>query len=90
MSPEILVEVGQTVLRTALIVGGPILAAAMAVGLAVSFLQTLTSIQEQTLTLVPKLVAVGVVLVLLSPWMLEHLTDLMVHILKTLPEYGRR
>jgi flagellar biosynthesis protein FliQ len=90
MSPEVLVEVGQSVLRTALYVGGPILAAAMIVGLAVSFLQTLTSLQEQTLTLVPKLIAVGVVLLVLSPWMLEHLTHMMVHILKHLPEYGRR
>jgi flagellar biosynthesis protein FliQ len=90
MTPEVLVEVGQSVMRTALVVGGPILAVSMAVGLAVSFLQTLTSLQEQTLTLVPKLVAIGVVLLLLSPWMLEQLTHMMVHILKSLPEYGRR
>lgn len=59
----------------ALIVGGPVIGASMAVGLLVSVIQVATQIQEMTLTFIPKLVVIFAVLVLLGPWMLGKLTE---------------
>ena len=57
----------------ALLLSGPLLAAALGVGLIVSVLQAVTSIQEQTLSFVPKLIAVGAVFLVLLSWMLQQL-----------------
>ena len=73
MSLEVVVEIYREMLRTAVIVAAPILGAAMLTGLAVSFLQTITSINEQTLTFVPKIGVIALVIGLLLPWILTHL-----------------
>ena len=53
----------------------PILLVSLVVGLAISIFQTVTSIQEQTLTFVPKIVCVFLALMLLGPWMMQELVD---------------
>ena len=69
-----------TILKKALItgvtVGGPILIISLVVGLIISIFQATTQIQEQTLTFVPKLIAIILVLVLGGPWMLNKLVML--------------
>jgi flagellar biosynthetic protein FliQ len=60
---------------TMLIVVGPILLIAMAIGLTISLFQTLTSMQEMTLTFVPKILVVYGSIILLLPFMIEHLTQ---------------
>lgn len=55
----------------------PVLLVSMIVGLVISFFQTLTSIQEQTLTFVPKLIAILLTLMLLGAWMLNQITGFM-------------
>ena len=55
----------------------PVLLVSMIVGLVISLFQTLTSIQEQTLTFVPKLIAILLTLMLLGPWMLNQITGFM-------------
>ena len=57
----------------------PILLAGMAVGLVISIIQSVTSIQEQTLTFVPKILAMLVVAVLLIPWIVQRLMEFTVH-----------
>ena len=54
---------------------GPILAVCLIVGLVVAVLQTVTQIQEMTLSFVPKLIGVGLVLVLGGPWMIHQFTN---------------
>lgn len=54
----------------------PIILVALAVGITVSLLQTVTSIQEQTLAFVPKLIAAGITMWFIAPWMLERLGGL--------------
>lgn len=56
-----------------LVLSAPVLLVAMVIGLVISILQATTSIQEQTLTFVPKIAAIMLVLVLLGGWMLGHL-----------------
>jgi flagellar biosynthetic protein FliQ len=68
--PQVL-EIGRELLYTVLLLALPTLAASLIVGLVVSVLQTVTSIQEQTLSFIPRLLVVGLVLALTMPWMLE-------------------
>lgn len=64
---------------------GPILLASLAVGLLVSMFQAATSIQEQTLTFIPKLVAIIVVLMIAGPGMLQMLIDYFQDLLRDIP-----
>ncbi|HSW10153.1 MAG TPA: flagellar biosynthesis protein FliQ [Bacillota bacterium] len=80
-----LLRVTQETLRTVLLIAGPVLAASLLVGLAVSLVQAATQIQEQTLTFVPKLLAVGITLALFGPWMLRTLVEFCRNLFLTLP-----
>jgi len=73
---------------TVLLVGGPILGVSLLVGLLVSIFQAMTQIQEQTLTFIPKVVAVVAVLLVLGPWMLSVLTAYSSNLLKQLASFG--
>jgi flagellar biosynthetic protein FliQ len=75
MSVETVVEIGQAAVRTTLLVAGPMLLAGMLVGLIISIFQAATQINEMTMTFVPKIVAVFVVLVLTLPWIINQLTS---------------
>ena len=85
MSLDFVVELYREMLRTAVVVAAPILGAAMITGLAVSFLQTITSINEQTLTFVPKILAIVGVVGLMLPWILTHLMNFLRLILTHAP-----
>lgn len=71
---EVLDIASQTI-YTIIIVSAPLLLVSLVVGLIVSIFQTVTSIQEQTLTFVPKILAVFVGLMLFGSWMLTRLTE---------------
>ena len=82
MSIAQVIEIGRDLLYTALLLALPALAASLIVGLLISILQTVTSIQEQTLSFVPRLLAAGLVLVLVMPWTMQvaiHFTMRMLH-----------
>jgi flagellar biosynthetic protein FliQ len=63
-------------LTTAFLVAAPILGVALVVGLGVSILQAVTQVQEMTLAFIPKLLAVGVLLLLLAPWIYDQMSGL--------------
>jgi flagellar biosynthetic protein FliQ len=67
-------------LMTILIVSAPLLGVAMIVGLIISIFQTTTSLQEQTLTFVPKIVAIFFVLIIFASWMIRTLVNYTNHI----------
>lgn len=71
MSMEQIIEIGRDLLYTALLLALPALAVSLVVGLVVSVLQAITSIQEQTLSFIPRLLAVGLVIVLAMPWTMQ-------------------
>jgi flagellar biosynthetic protein FliQ len=75
MSVETVVEIGQAAVRTALFVAGPMLLAGMLVGLIISIFQAATQINEMTMTFVPKIVTVFLVLVLSLPWIINQMTS---------------
>lgn len=73
MTDEMVINLGTEAIKTTIYLAGPLLAAAMGIGLVVSVLQAVTQINESTLTFIPKMVAVVLVLAIMSPWMLEVL-----------------
>ena len=75
MNQDTVVSLASQAMSVGLKVAGPMLLAALAIGLAVSIFQAVTQIQEQSLTLIPKIVGVAVVIVVLGPWMLGQLVS---------------
>jgi flagellar biosynthesis protein FliQ len=75
MNQDTVVNLASQAMSLALKVGAPLLIAALVVGVIVSVFQAVTQIQEQSLSLIPKIVAVAVVLVVLGPWMLGQLVS---------------
>jgi flagellar biosynthesis protein FliQ len=73
VTDEMVLSLGTDAIKTTIMLAGPLLAAAMAIGILVSLLQAITQINESTLTFIPKMVAVILVLVVMAPWMLEVL-----------------
>jgi flagellar biosynthetic protein FliQ len=89
MTEEMVMSIGAEAIRTTIYLCGPLLLAAMAIGIVVSVLQAITQINEATLTFIPKMVAVIVVLTIMAPWMLEVLENYAVTVLTTAGEIGR-
>jgi flagellar biosynthesis protein FliQ len=79
----------QRALYVTVMVGGPIIAVSMAVGLVISILQAATQINEATLTFVPKLIVVSLVLLLLGPAMAGQLTDFTRYVFQVASEVSR-
>jgi flagellar biosynthesis protein FliQ len=75
MNQDTVVNLASQAMGLGLKVAGPLLLAALVVGVLVSVFQAVTQIQEQSLSLVPKIVAVAVVIVVLGPWMLGQLVS---------------
>ena len=74
MTQEAILAIGQQAIVMMLLLGGPILVVSLVVGLLVSVFQAVTQINEQTLTFVPKIIAVLAILVVMGPWMLQIFT----------------
>jgi flagellar biosynthetic protein FliQ len=87
MGPDQAVEIMRKVLMEAMMLSAPLLVTAALVSLAVSLLQTLTSVQEQTMTAVPRLVVVFVVAVAVLPWMVHRLVSFTLHLLTGFHKY---
>ena len=75
MELGLVIQIGRELLFYAMLLSLPTVLVSMAVGLTISILQTVTSIQEQTLTFAPRIVAVGVTFMLTLPWVLEVLVQ---------------
>lgn len=75
MTPESVITIGQQAVEMTILVSAPLLLAALAVGLLVSIFQAATQINEMTLSFIPKLLVMFVVLVVAGPWMLNLLMD---------------
>ncbi len=75
MTPDLVAELLRQLLRQALMVSAPVLLAAVLLSFALSLVQTLTSLQEQSLTTVPRLAAVALILLAGMPWFLNRMAD---------------
>jgi len=75
MTPDLVAELMRQLMREALILAAPLLIAAAAISFVLSLIQTLTSLQDQSLTSVPRLGAIALILLVAMPWFLERLTE---------------
>lgn len=89
MGNELVVELSRRTLETAVWVAAPVLTVAVMVSLAVSLVQVLTSLQEMTLSTVPRLAAVGAACFLLMPWMVRHMAGFTVSMFSNFGHYVR-
>jgi flagellar biosynthetic protein FliQ len=86
MNPEFAVELLKAMIYQALAIAAPILLTAMVIGLCISLFQAVTTISEQTLTFVPKALAVIGVLLLLLPWIVRSLIEFTVSVIQKMPQ----
>ena len=75
MNPEMAIDIFKSVVMFALYIVAPFLIVTLVIGLVTSLLQSVTSIQEQTLTFAPKLIAISGLAILLAPWLLRTLSE---------------
>lgn len=87
MSSEFVLSLAEKGIYTVLLVTGPLLILALAVGLLVSIFQATTQIQEQTLAFIPKIVAVLVGLIVFGPWMLTRMVEFTMDIFQNLNQF---
>ncbi len=82
-----LIELGVETFKIALYLALPGLLAGMLIGLAVSIFQATTQINEMTLSFIPKIIGVVIVIVLTMPWMLNEMIDFSTHIFALIPTF---
>ncbi|MGM8211740.1 flagellar biosynthesis protein FliQ [Virgibacillus sp. W0430] len=87
MSSEFVMSLAEKGIYTILLVAGPLLILALAVGLIVSIFQATTQIQEQTLAFIPKIVAVLIGIVFFGPWMLSKMIEFTVEVYQNLNQF---
>ncbi len=87
MNQDLAVALSNDMLLTALTLSMPILGVALGVGLLISIFQVVTQIQEMTLTFVPKILAVGAVLLVFGHWMLTTLVNYATALISNIPSY---
>lgn len=87
MTAEMAVELARQTLETAFLLSAPILLVATVVGLLISVLQVMTSVQDMTLSTVPRVFAVALITFLLLPWLLRKMMMFTVEIMRDLHRY---
>jgi flagellar biosynthetic protein FliQ len=85
MTPETVISLVRQALEIAMLTAGPMLLASLVTGLLISIFQAATQINEMTLTFIPKLVVMFLVLVILGPWMLSVIVDYVVKLYGSIP-----
>ncbi|MDR3220416.1 MAG: flagellar biosynthesis protein FliQ [Candidatus Accumulibacter sp.] len=86
MTPETVIALGRQAVEVALMLSGPMLLAALLIGLTVSVFQAATQINEATLSFIPKLVGTFMVLILAGPWMLQMFVDYFRQLFERIPQ----
>lgn len=85
MSQGMVIDLARNAVMLALLVGGPLMLVALVVGLVVSVFQAVTQIQEQTLSFVPKLIAVSIAFLVALPWMMEMMVRYTTELFRSIP-----
>ncbi len=88
MTDGVIMEVFTDALYTGFLLAAPPLIISVVVGLIIAIMQAATQVHEQTLTFVPKLVAIGLTLVLLGPWMIETISDFTRRVFENIAMYA--
>ena len=89
MDEAVVVDIAREMLWLIIKVSAPLLLVSLVVGLIISVFQTVTSIQEQTLTFVPKLIAIFLTLMLVGGWMMSNITEFFTNLCNNFSSYVR-
>lgn len=85
MTPETVLTLGQQALELTLMISAPLLLAALLIGLVISVFQAATQINEMTLTFIPKMIGIFIVLMIAGPWMVELMVDYIQRLFGSIP-----
>jgi len=85
MTPETVMTIGQRALELTMLLAAPLLIVALAIGVLVGILQAATQINEMTLSFIPKLLGIGLALMITGPWMLKELVDYTRTLIESIP-----
>lgn len=85
MTPDVVIDVGKQALEVVTLLAAPILLSALAIGLLIAMFQAATQINEMTLSFVPKLLVVVLVLMMTGPWMLRLITGYTERLIESIP-----
>jgi flagellar biosynthetic protein FliQ len=89
VTPEYVVSLTGEAVKLALVLSAPLLGAGLVVGLVIAILQATTQVQEMTLTTIPKIVVVLLVLMVAAPWMLSKMSDFTTQLIASIPNVVR-
>lgn len=87
MTPDSVLDIGQRALEVTVALGAVLLLPALAVGLLVAMFQAATQINEMTLSFIPKLIIVVVVLMMTGPWMLQVIINFTTTLFESIPDF---
>ena len=88
MAEDIFIEALRKMLWISIMLSLPALGVALVVGIVIGLVQAITSIQEQTLSFVPKVAAIAVALALFGPWMTRTLVEYTAEVMNAMPRFG--
>lgn len=84
MNEDVVIQLGQDAMRTLAMISAPLLLGALIIGLIVSIFQALTQINENTLTFVPKMIVIAIIIILAGPWMLDTMSSYTIHLFENI------
>ena len=85
MTPETVMTIGQQALTVTVMLAAPLLLSALAIGLLVGMIQAATQINEMTLSFIPKLIVLGLALLIMGPWMLQSIVSFTTRLYQSIP-----
>ena len=89
MTEDLVLKLGHETMKVTAMVAAPLLVSTLVIGLIVSVIQAITQINEATLTFIPKMIVVGIVILIAGPWMLDMLTHFTAGLFENITMYVR-
>ncbi len=89
MTPDMIIDLSQQALYLIAMIAAPMLLSALAIGLLIGMFQAATQINEMTLVFIPKMLAVGLALLIFFPWMLQLMIDFTQNVFSNIPVFAR-
>lgn len=84
MNEDIVIQLGQDAMKTLAMISAPLLLSTLVIGLIISIFQALTQINENTLTFVPKMAIIAIVIILAGPWMLDTMSTYTINLFENI------
>ncbi len=86
MTPDLVLDIGQSAMEVMVYIGAVLLLPALGVGLLVAMFQAATQINEMTLSFIPKLIVIVAVLIVAGPWMLQVMMNFTLELMQSIPD----